>query len=65
METINRIWAISLFVMGISAILLTGIKIIGFEQQDVAVRIFGIVDLIAFPVFAFAAVRRMMKSRCK
>lgn len=51
--------------MGISAILLTGIKIIGFEQQDVAVRIFGIVDLIVLPVFAFATVRRMMKSRCK
>ncbi|MCD8235630.1 MAG: hypothetical protein LUD00_03015 [Prevotellaceae bacterium] len=63
METINRIWAISLFVMGISAILLTGIKIIGIEQQDVAVRILGVVDLIALPVFAFATVRRMKSKR--
>lgn len=49
--------------MGISAILLTGIKIIGIEQQDVAVRILGVVDLIALPVFAFATVRRMKSKR--
>lgn len=49
--------------MGISTILLTGIKFIGLEQQEAAVRIFGIVDLIALPVFAFATVKRM-KSKC-
>lgn len=64
METINRrILAISLFVIGILTILLAGIKITGFEQQYVAVRFLGIVDLIALSLFAFTTARRMKSKR--
>ncbi len=59
MEFINKIWAISLFVIGVSTIFLIGIKLIGSGQQNVAVRFLGVIDLVALPIFTFATIRKM------
>lgn len=54
-------WSVSLLVIGIVTILLAGSNLVGAPLPDVATRLFGIIDLIAFPVFAYASVRRWKK----
>lgn len=55
------LWSVSLLVMGIVTILLAGSNLVGATLPDVATRLFGIIDLIALPVFAYASVRRWKK----
>lgn len=51
-------WSVSLLVIGIVTVLLAGSNLVGAPLPDVAIRLFGIIDLIALPVFAYASVRR-------
>lgn len=44
--------------MGIGAILLAGSDILGYKLDDTIVRIIGILDLIAIPVFSFFTFKR-------
>lgn len=55
------LWSVSLLAMGIVTILLAGSNLVGATLPDVATRLFGILDLIALPVFAYASVRRWKK----
>ena len=60
MKTKNDyIWSISLIVIGIATFILAGSNIIGLELPDVAVRILGILDLIALPFLAYTTIRKI------
>ena len=48
-------------VIGLATIILAGSNIVGIELPDVAVRIFGIVDLIALPFLAYSTVKKVKK----
>lgn len=57
----DLIWGISLIVIGIDTLVLTGSKIIGLTLPDVVARIIGIIDLIALPFFAYTTVKKAKK----
>lgn len=54
-------WSISLMVIGIATFILAGSNVIGINLPDVAVRILGIVDLIALPFLAYSTVKKLKK----
>ncbi len=60
---IDLIWGISLIVIGISAILLAGSNIIGLELPDIAIRMIGVLDIIALPVLIVATVKKLNINR--
>ncbi len=60
MKTTNDLmWSLSLLVIGVATVILAGSNVIGIELPDVAVRIIGIVDLIALPVLAYTTVKKI------
>lgn len=62
MKTKNDyIWSISLMVIGIATFILAGSNIIGFKLPDIAIRVLGIVDLIALPFLAYSTVKKVKK----
>lgn len=52
------IWAVSLLIIGITALYAAVAHIAGIDLPDILVRVSGIVILIALPVFAFVSVKR-------
>ena len=61
----DLIWGLSLMIIGIAAIILAGSNIIRIELPDIAVRIIGILDLIALPVLAYTTVRKIKKDQAE
>lgn len=59
----DLLWSLSLFVIGIATIVLAGSNLIGINLPGIAVRILGIIDLIALPVLAFSTVQKMRKDK--
>ena len=55
---IERIWSISLIVIGIATFILAGSSVIGIELLDIAVRIIGVIDLIALLVLIYTSVMK-------
>ena len=55
---IERIWSISLIVIGIATFILAGSSVIGIELPDIAVRIIGVIDLIALLVLIYISVMK-------
>ncbi|MDE6764219.1 MAG: hypothetical protein K2J73_11165 [Oscillospiraceae bacterium] len=56
-------WCFSLLIIGVATIILAGSNIMGIELPDIAVRIIGIVDLIAFPVLAYTTIKKIKKDQ--
>ena len=61
-KKINLMWAISLFVICITTMILAGVNLAGIKSSDIVVRICGVIDLISLSVFAFSTVKKA-KSR--
>lgn len=59
----DLIWGFSLIIIGAATIILAGSNVIGIELPDIAVRIIGIVDLIALPVLAYTSVKKIKKEQ--
>lgn len=57
----DLIWGFSLIIIGAATIILAGSNVIGLKLPDIAVRIIGIVDLVALPVLAYTSVRKVRK----
>ncbi|MBQ7007642.1 MAG: hypothetical protein IJN05_00350 [Ruminococcus sp.] len=57
----DLVWNISLILIGLLTIILAGSNIVGIELPDAAVRILGIVDLIALPFLAYSTVKKVKK----
>ncbi len=55
---IDLMWCFSLIIIGLATVILAGSNIIGAELPDLAVRIIGIVDLIALPVLVYSTVKK-------
>lgn len=61
----DLMWGFSLLIISVATIILAGSNIIGMELPDIAVRIIGIVDLIALPVLAYTTVRKIKKDQAE
>jgi len=59
----DLLWSLSLLVIGIATVILAGSNIIGIALPDIAVRITGVIDLIALPVLAYTTVKRIRKDK--
>ena len=59
----DLIWGFSLLVIGIVTLILAGSGMIGIDLPDVAVRILGIIDLVAIPFLAYTSVKKFRKDR--
>ena len=57
----DLLWSISLLVIGLATIILTGLNIIGINVPDIVVRIIGVIDLLALPVLAYTTVKKFKK----
>ena len=57
----DLIWGFSLIIIGAATVILAGSNVIGLKLPDIAVRIIGIVDLIALPVLAYTSVKKARK----
>lgn len=57
----DLVWGISLIIIGAATIILAGSNVIGLKLPDIAVRIIGIVDLVALPVLAYTSVKKVRK----
>lgn len=55
---IDRIWSISLIVIGLATFILAGSSVIGMEFPDIVVRIIGVIDLIALPVLVYSSLKK-------
>lgn len=61
----DLMWGFSLLIISVATIILAGSNIIGIELPDIAVRIIGIVDLIALPVLAYTTVKKIKKDQAE
>lgn len=59
----DLLWSISLLVIGIATIILSGSNIIGIELSDIVVRIVGVIELLALPVLAYTTVKKFKKDK--
>lgn len=57
MKNWTRIWGVCMMILGCTAILLSGTRLLSLELPDAAVRLAGIIGLVTLPVFAFASVK--------
>ena len=57
----DLLWSISLLVIGLAAIILNGLNIIGIDVPDIVVRIIGVIDLLALPVLVYTTVKKIKK----
>lgn len=57
----DLMWSISLVIIGIATVILAGSNIIGLTLPDAAVRVLGIIDLIALPFLVFTTVKKAKK----
>lgn len=59
----DLLWSISLLVIGIATIILSGSNIIGIKLPDIIVRIIGVIDLLFLPVLAYTTVKKFKKDK--
>ncbi len=60
-KKINAMWSISLLIIGVATFILVGANVIGLELPDIAVRILGLIEIIALPVLGFSTVKKLKK----
>ena len=53
--------SISLIAIGIATIILAGANIVGIDLPDMLVRLLGIVDLVALPIFVYSTIKKVKK----
>ena len=59
----DLLWSMSLLVIGIATVILAGSNIVGIALPDIAVRIIGVIDLIALPVLVYTTVKKIRKDK--
>ena len=57
----DLLWSISLLVIGLAAIIFTGLNNIGIDVPDIVVIIIGVIDLLALPVLVYTTVKKFKK----
>lgn len=55
----NILWAISLILIGIAAIMLAGIKFMNLYLPDILIRILGFADIIGLSLLFFSTAKKL------
>lgn len=56
-DKLRKIWGVSLLAISLSALMLTGSRLIGVTLPDTLGRILGVVSLIGIPVLVYTSVK--------
>lgn len=59
----DKLWGISLIVIGISTLVLVIPNIVGFELPVILARILGVIELVSLIVLSFTTVRRLIDKK--
>ena len=59
----DKLWGISLIVIGISTLVLVIPDIVGFELPVILARILGVIELVSLIVLSFTTVRRLIDKK--
>ena len=62
-KTRDKLWAISLMLIGICTLLLIIPNFVGVELPLILVRILGGIELAALPVLAFTTIRKLIDKK--
>ena len=62
-KKIDRVWSISLMVVGIVTVIICGSNIVGFDLPDWLARTLGILDLTAVFALIFTTFKKVMNKR--
>ena len=60
-KRINRVWAVSLFVVGFATMILAGSNLVAVRLPDIVIRALGILDLIALFLLTFSTTKKQVK----
>lgn len=62
-KKVNAMWSISLLIIGVATFILAGANVVGLELPDIAIRILGMMDIIALPVLGSSTVKKFRNSK--
>ena len=54
----TRLWGLSLLTISAAAVILAVCNMAGIQLPDAVVRIMGVLDICAIPVFVYASIRK-------
>ena len=57
------VWSITLLILCVSTLVIAVTRIVGIDLPDIMIRVLGIVELIALPIFVFTSIKKYLK-RC-
>lgn len=60
---ILQVWGISLMVISVITLVIAITRILDIAMPDTLIRVLGIIELIALPVFAFTTVKRFKEMK--
>lgn len=60
----NRtMWGISLLIIGIATIINAFSLLLGFELEEISVRVLGVITIVALPVLVYSSVKILKNSK--
>lgn len=62
---ILRVWGFSLMVISVITLVIAVTRILDISMPDTLIRVLGMIELIALPVFAFTTVKRFKEMKEK
>lgn len=57
------IWSAALLILSVATLIIVCANIVGIELSDTVIRVLGIVELIALPIFVFVSVKKFFKKQ--
>lgn len=60
---ILQVWGISLMVISVITLVIAITRILDIAMPDTVIRMLGMIELIALPVFAFSTVKRFKEMK--
>lgn len=62
---ILRVWGVSLMVISVITLVIAVTRILDISMPDMLIRVLGMIELIALPVFGFATAKRFIDKKEK
>lgn len=56
-KKVKIMWSISLFIIGFTTFILAGANVVELKLSDIAVRILGMMDIVALPILGFSTIK--------
>lgn len=64
-QTIEKLWSVSLMIIGISSIVLNGSNILSISLPDIVVRVLGILCIVFIPIVVYTTILKLKNKNTK